>query len=139
LEKVQEEIADGELVPTVQGLEEELDVPGAVAEEGLGDLLEKLHDPAAMSAAETAYLKADKLDDQPIDHIRIGLKLAQAYANSGDADEAQAELKSLRELYPLDAGRFGVADSMVPTDVPAPNDATLLPPHAPKAPGPPSP
>jgi uncharacterized protein (TIGR03790 family) len=156
LQTVQREIAAGELVPTVQSLEQELDVPGAVAEEGLGNLLEKLHDPGAMAAAETAYGKAAGLADQPIDRIRVGIKLAQAYANSGEGDQAQAELKSLRELYPLDAGRFGVADAMVPTDVPAPNEtapasapapqeqgplpnATLLPPRPPKAPGPPGP
>jgi uncharacterized protein (TIGR03790 family) len=147
LQTVQAEIAGGELVPTVQSLEQELDVAGAVAEEGLGDLLEKLHDPAATPAAETAYLEAAKLDDQPIDRIRVGLKLAQVYANSGQAEQAQAELKLLRDSYPLDAGRFGVADSLVPTDVPTPNaatpasppqeqgplpDATLLPPRPPK-------
>jgi uncharacterized protein (TIGR03790 family) len=154
LQTVQEEIAAGDLTPTVENLVGQLDVSGAVAQEGLGDLLEKLHEPGAMSAAETAYTKAAALDGQPIDHIRVGIKLAQAYANNGQGELAQAELKSLRELYPLDAGRFGVADSMVPTDVPVPNesppspptrgqgplpDAVLLPPRPPKAPEPPNP
>lgn len=155
LQTVQREIVSGQLTPTVENLEQQLDVPGAVAEEGLGDLLEKLHDPDAMTAAETAYGKAAALDGQPVDRIRVGLKLAQAYANCGQGDQAQEELRSLRELYPVDAGRFGVADSMVPTgDVPVLNqsaqsppppyqgplpDATLLPPRPPKAPGPPSP
>ncbi len=154
VQKVQREIAAGELAPTLENLERELNVPGAVAQENLGDLLEKMHDTDAVAAAQTAYRSAADLAREPIDRIRIGLKLAQAYANVGQADQAQAELKSLRELYPLDAGRFGVADLMVPTDVPAPNqtppsappqdqgplpDATLLPPSPPKPPAPSNP
>jgi uncharacterized protein (TIGR03790 family) len=155
LQKVQREIAAGELAPTLENLQHELGVPGAVAQEALGDLLEKLHDPDALAAAETAYRNASDLARQPIDRIRVGLKLAQAYANTGQGDQAQAELKSLRETYPLDAGRFGVADFMVPTDVPASNvatppstpppeqgplpDATLLPPRPPKPPAPSNP
>jgi uncharacterized protein (TIGR03790 family) len=158
LQKVQRDIAASGVAPTLENLQQELDVPGAVAQEGLGDLLAKLHDPDAMAAAEYAYRTAADLAEQPIDRIRVGLKLAQAYANTGQGDQAQLELKSLRELYPVDAGRFGVADLMVPTDVPTPNetppyippsqplpeqgplpDATLLPPRPPKPPVPSSP
>jgi hypothetical protein len=55
------------------------------------------------------------LETQPIDQIRVGLKLAQHYINRTQDEKAQAELKMLRELYPQDSQRFGVASQLVPT------------------------
>ena len=118
-----------------QRLVEDVDVPGAgpVADEGLGDLLLELKDPAADALAEREYLKAANADFPPIDRIRLGLKLADFYSSHGESAHAQAELDNLRDLFPNDAARFGVPSTLVPTSVtpPAP------PPRTPRLPQPP--
>jgi hypothetical protein len=117
LQQLQREIVSGELASTEENLRRALDVPGAspVAEEGLGDLLEKLNQPMTDYAIEEAYKKALEGDTVPIDQIRVGLKLAQFYSNHGKDLRAQAELDALRDLFPEDARRFGVAEPLVPT------------------------
>jgi uncharacterized protein (TIGR03790 family) len=91
-------------------LEKTFDVPGAgpVFAEQLGDLLQKLNDPAAPADAERAYESAFRQSTEPVDCIRIGLKLAQLYAAQGDSTRAQAEWAMLRHSYPIDAPKFGV-------------------------------
>lgn len=119
LQKVQREIIAGRIQSNVHSLTQALDVRGAavVAEEGLGDLLEKLNDPSAGPAAEAAYRKALAGEAAPVDRIRVALKLAQYYSNHGQDARAQAELDILRELFPEDAKRFGVANPLVPTSM----------------------
>jgi uncharacterized protein (TIGR03790 family) len=126
LQKVQREIAAGQMEANTDSLERALDVPGtgAVAEEGLGDLLEKLNEPAAGPAIEQAYGKALAEETVPVDRIRVGLKLAQYYSNHGQDAHAQSELDALRELYPDDAKRFGVSAPLLPTSLTPANSAT---------------
>jgi uncharacterized protein (TIGR03790 family) len=141
LQLVQRAVLANRITPDSSTLQQDLDIPGAgpVAYEGLGDLLEKLNDPPAIAAAEKVYKKAMTLYTQPVDQIRVGLKLAQHYINRAQDEEAQAELKMLRELYPEDAQRFGVAGQLLPTAVPAPPPATSPHVAAPRPPGPPEP
>jgi uncharacterized protein (TIGR03790 family) len=124
LQKVQREIAAGQMEVNIDSLVRALDVPGAgpVAEEGLGDLLEKLNEFEIGHSAERAYKKALAGETVPVDRIRVGLKLAQYFSNHGRDARAQAELDDLRELYPDDAKRFGVANPLVPTSL-APDDS----------------
>jgi uncharacterized protein (TIGR03790 family) len=151
LQKVQGEIVSGRIKSQTDSLKRALDVPGAgaVAEEGLGDLLEKLNEPVAGAATEEAYMKALADEIAPMDRIRVGLKLAQYESNHGEDTRAQAELDSLRELYPDDAKRFGVSASLVPTSIapansdvgnkpasPPPPDSSLAPPRPPALPKP---
>lgn len=121
LQQTQHSLAMGELVAHTDTLEHALNLPGTgpVAQEGLGDLLEKQSDPSAAAAAEEAYKKAMALDTLPIDRIRVGLKLAQHYVNHVQDAQAEAELKTLRELYPVEAQRFGVANPLAPTANPS--------------------
>ena len=123
LQQVQRALAEEKTPIQTTTLEHALNIPGAgaFAQEGLGDLLEKLKDPAASSAAEKAYKKAIALDAAPIDQIRVGLKLAQHYATHGKNALAETELKSLRDHYPQDAQRFGVIDLLTPTLTPSIN------------------
>jgi len=142
LQQVQRSLGEGQILANTDTLENSLNLAGTgtVAEEGLGDLLEKLHEPSAGPAAEAAYKKAMALETAPMDRIRIGLKLAQHYINHVQDDQAQAELRMLRELYPRQALAFGVASSLMPTTTPPPT--TTLPvraPRPPKPPGPPQP
>jgi uncharacterized protein (TIGR03790 family) len=119
VQKVQREIVAGKIAANSDSLKRALDVPGAgaVAEEVLGDLLEKLNQSAAGPAAEQAYKKALAGETVSVDRIRVGLKLAQYYGNHGQDARAQAELDALRELDPEDAKRFGVSARLVPTSV----------------------
>jgi uncharacterized protein (TIGR03790 family) len=137
LQQVQREIASGALKPTTIGLQEAIDVPGAgpVAEEGLGDLLDKLNDPANTSAVADAYQKAFLGDTAPVDRIRVGLKLAQFYSNHNEGGRALAELDSLREDFPEESLRFGVSASLVPTSGSG-NPAAANPVALPSAPAP---
>jgi len=126
LQKVQRELVAGQIDARTDSLERALDVPGAspVAEEGLGDLLDRLSEAGARAATEQAYKKALAGETVPVDRIRVGLKLAQYYSNHGQDASAQAELDALRELDPDDATRFGVSSRLVPTSVtPANSDA----------------
>jgi uncharacterized protein (TIGR03790 family) len=147
LQKIHRELVAGQIDARTDSLERALDVPGAgpVAEEGLGDLLEKLSEVAARASTEKAYKKALTREIVPVDRIRIGLKLAQYYSNHGQDARAQAEMDVLRELYPDDAKRFGVSNRLVPTSgAPANSDpgdkpASPTPPDSPPAlPRPPS-
>ena len=142
LQQIRRGMVAGEIPNTVSSLEKRLDLPGCVAQEGLGDLLEGVKEPAAVSMAERAYREAAHLATQPIDHIRIGLKLVQLYENHGQGDEAQNELNSLREHYPLDAANFGVPSPFVPAGAES-SPLKLRPPAAPAdlltAPKPPQP
>jgi uncharacterized protein (TIGR03790 family) len=145
LQQTRKAMNAGEIPDNVESLEHYLDVPGAVAQEGLGDLLAKLNDPAASNLAERAYREAATLAEQPVDNIRIGLKLAQLERNHGDGNKADAELAALRELYPVEAARFGVEGTLATTNIDSPNltlrgssaPADLTSP--PKPPGPPKP
>jgi uncharacterized protein (TIGR03790 family) len=135
LQEVQRKLAAGELVAGTDVLKQYLDGPdaGGVAAEGLGDLLEKLQEPSAIPAAEQAYQKAMALDTEPVDRIRVGVKLAQHDCNHGRDAQAQTELDLLRDLYPVDAKRFGVAEQLVPTSIP-PVYVPAAPPPPPTAP-----
>jgi len=143
LQKVQRELVAGQIKAKTDSLRRALDIPGAgtVAEEGLGDLLEKLNEPAAGPAAEQAYKKARAGETVPVDRIRVGLKLAQYYSSHGQDARAQAELDVLRELYPDDAKRFGISNPLVPTSLaPAGSSTGNKPASSPFAPPrPPSP
>jgi hypothetical protein len=136
LQKVQREIVAGRMKSNVESLERALDVPGAgaVAEEGLGDLLEKLDEAAAGPAAERAYKKALAEESVPVDRIRVGVKLAQYFSNHGQDARAQAELDVLRELYPEDAKRFGVSSPLLPTSLTPANSAPGARPSSPPPP-----
>jgi uncharacterized protein (TIGR03790 family) len=127
LQHVQREILAGRIEENPDALVRALDVPGAgaVAEEGLGDLLEKLNEPMAGSGIEEAYRKAMGDEVVPVDRIRVGLKLAQYYSNHGQDARAQSELDVLRELFPDDAPRFGVASPLVPTTAALPGGPML--------------
>jgi hypothetical protein len=134
LQKVQREINAGTLQPSVENLEHALDVPGAgaVAEEGLGDILQRLNGPAAGAAIENAYRKALAGETISVDRIRVGLKLAQYYSNHGQDAGAQAELDALRQFDPVEARRFGVSSSLVPTSfVPTDSGTDNRPPNPP--------
>jgi hypothetical protein len=137
LQKVQRELIANQIEANTDSLKQALDVPGAgaVAEEGLGDLLEKLNEPAAGPSAVQAYKKALTGENIPVDRIRVGLKLAQYYSSHGQDARAQAELDGLRELYPDDAKRFGVANPLVPTSLPTTNPAAGAMPAPPTPPG----
>ncbi|HUB66957.1 MAG TPA: TIGR03790 family protein [Candidatus Methylacidiphilales bacterium] len=148
LQLVQRAIAAHRIAPDNATLQRDINIPGAgaVAYEGLGDLLEKLNDPASIAAAEKAYKRALSLYIQPVDVIRVGLKLAQHYTNRAQDEEAQAELKTLRELYPQEAQRFGVASQLLPTASQLPSASGMpssIPapqvPQPPRPPGPPQP
>jgi uncharacterized protein (TIGR03790 family) len=125
LQDFQRKLNAGQIADTPENLERYLNIRGAVAQEELGDHLLRLEDPRGVPWAEVAYQRADTLYRDPIDRVRIGLKLAQLYSNHAQGDRAQAELKSLRETYPADAARYGVADPLVPTG--APPSASLPP------------
>lgn len=121
LQQVRQSLDAGRLTPNVETLKHFLDAPdsGPVAEEALGDLLQGNDDAgpsrSLLPEIEKAYQKALFLDSTPLDQIRIGLKLAQLYTRLGHAGQAQTELKWLRETYPGDAERFGIANPFVPT------------------------
>ena len=147
LQKVQRELNSGDIGADPENLELALEVPGAgaVAEEGLGDFLEKSNYPLTGPPIEQAYRKALAMEHDPVDRIRVGLKLAQYYSNHSLDARAQAELDILRDLYPEDAKRFGVADQLVPTSMPAPGASTgnkppsVALPSLPHPPAPPKP
>ena len=88
---------------------------GSILDEHEADLLEKLRDPDVPAAAEKAFTLAMNGSSAPVDRIRIGLKLAQAYASQNEDGLAQATLQSLRTSLPVDAVRFGVTPQMVST------------------------
>ena len=109
LQKVQREIVAGRIEARTDSLEQALDVPGAgpVAEERLGDLLEKLSEVMARAATEQAYQKALAAETVPVDRIRVGLKLAQYYSNHGQDEQAQSRTEELcGNFIPQDAERF---------------------------------
>jgi uncharacterized protein (TIGR03790 family) len=127
LQKVRRDIVSGKLQPHGENLKLAIDSPGVgpVAEENLGDLLQRVHEPAAATLAEQAYQKSMAEDHTPIDRIRVGLKLAQFYVNHGQGMLAKNELDSLRELYPEDAERYGVANPLMPTSQPQPKPVAV--------------
>ena len=156
LQKVRQEVLAGQIQPTVDNLRQALEVPGAgaSAEEGLGDLLEKVNDPDAPPAAAHAYEKAYDMDTAAVDRMRIGLKLADHYRIHNSNTRAQGELEKLWAFNPVEARRFGVPGPMTPSalmpvnnaasnapSLPAPNpeDATHLPQLPPPPPPPPPP
>jgi uncharacterized protein (TIGR03790 family) len=147
LQKIQRELVAGKIESNTSSLQRALEVPGAgaVVEEGLGDLLEKVTEPAAGPAVVQAYKKAMGEESIPVDRIRVGLKLAQYYSNHGQDARAQAEVEALRELFPDDAKRFGFSTTLVPTSAAPPNAAPDGKPASPPAhsrfglPRPPSP
>ena len=141
LQQVRRGLISGNIPNTTESLVHYLDIPGAVAQEGLGDLLDRLIDPTARMAEAHAYQEALNLASQPVDHIRIGLKLAQLDRVQGNESAADTELANLRNIYPGDAARFGVpAPALVAGTSPAPAvmspEDYLHPPKPPKAPSP---
>jgi hypothetical protein len=94
LQKVQRGVALGVIPPDPARIEGEIEVPGAgpVAIEGLGDLLLGLKSPNAAVEAERVYRKAAVAEIEPIDRIRLALKLANYYSTHGESAHAQAEL-----------------------------------------------
>jgi uncharacterized protein (TIGR03790 family) len=148
LQQTRKALNAGEIPNDVTNLEHYLDVPGAVAQEALGDLLLKLDQPEAVTAARKAYREAQTLDVQPVDHIRVGLKLAALEENRGNDMAAQTELATLRELYPEEAVQFGVPGmpAAVASSPESPPDSIPEKPsppvdlnQLPKPPGPPRP
>jgi uncharacterized protein (TIGR03790 family) len=112
LQKVQRELLAGTLDAKPETLRLALEVPGAgaVAEEGLGDLLLKANDPSAVSA----YKKAMAMDTEAIDRIRVGVKLADYFAAHNSAARAREELDQLWVDNALEARRFGVPSPLSP-------------------------
>jgi uncharacterized protein (TIGR03790 family) len=131
LQKVQRGVELGVIPPDPARIEAEIEVPGAgpVAIEGLGDFLLGLKSPNAGVEAERAYRKAAVAEIAPIDRIRLALKLANYYSTHGESAHAQAELDNMRDLFPADASRFGVPNTLVPTSIPPANPSP--PPNAP--------
>lgn len=119
LQQVKRDINSHTFVVTTESLERALNVPGVgpVAEEGLGDMLEKLNDSAKPDSIEEAYKKALVEVTAPVDSIRVGLKLAQYYGAHGQEARAQTEMDAIRELCPDDVARFGLSAPLVPTSV----------------------
>ncbi len=132
LQKVRLAYEQGIIPPDPQRLVSEVEAVnvGPVAHEGLGDLLLELKDPNADTLAESEYRKAAVAEIAPIDRIRVALKLAAYYNAHGESAHAQAELDNMRDLFPNDATRFGVPNTLVPTSIP--------PSSAPPQPAPPS-
>jgi len=120
LQKVRRGFEQGVIPGDPPRLVDDVNLPGAgpVAHEGLGDLLLELKDPKADAFAEREYRRAADAEIQPIDRIRLGLKLADFYSTHDQSAHAQAELDNLRDLFPNDAARFGVPSTLVPTSVP---------------------
>jgi hypothetical protein len=116
LQQLQRDLVAGRTDKRASVIEQRLDVPGAsaVAEEGLGDLLLKLHEPLTGVDIEKAYRQALLDYTAPIDQIRVGLKLSQFESSDGRDAEAREELHTLSTLYPDDAKRFGVNDPLAP-------------------------
>ncbi len=151
LQKVHREIKASQIKVDAESLVRALDVPGAgpVAEEGLGDLLQKLNPSAMAPSVIQAYKKALAQETLPVDHIRVGLKLAQYYSDHGQETNALAELSALRQLEPVDAKRFAVfptltPESLAPVDTdgnsqPTPAPSHNLPDKLPQLPTPPKP
>ncbi len=151
LQQIRREIVTGQLQATTDNLQMTFDVSGMgpVADEGLGDILAMLGDPHSGSTVDQAYKKAQAAYTQPIDRIRVGFKLAQYYSNHGQDNRAQAQLDILRQQFPIDAARFGLAPVLVPTGTSqfsrpmAPsyerNNSDYVAPPPPRPPGPPSP
>jgi len=130
LQKVKRDVLAHKFVVTTANLKNVLDVPGAgpVAAEGLGDMLEKLDDPAKPTSIEEAYKKALAEETAPVDRIRVGLKLAQYYSTHGEEARAQMEIDTIRELCPDDAARFGLSAPLVPTSAsPASSNSNPVP------------
>ena len=138
LQQVRLGISNGQIDGSVTSLEHELDVPNAIAQEGLGDLLAKINDSTAVPAAIVAYRKASLLFSAPIDRIRIGLKIAGLDESHSRLSDAQGEWKSLRHLYPEDAVRFGVPGAE-PASAPGPRATAVSSIPVPKPPRPPQP
>jgi hypothetical protein len=84
---------------------------GPVLNERLGDLLQKF--PAAAAAAARAYELAWNQSMEPVDRIRIGLKLAHADLAANEPGRARAVLDVLRHSLPTDASRFGITPQLV--------------------------
>ena len=140
LQQVQRELVSMPGDGKTEWLQSQLDVPGAgmVAYEGLGDLLQGVHEPAADAAIEQAYLKALGKVTLPIDRIRVGLKLADYYDQHALLDRARAERDVMIRLFPEDAKRFGVTPSESP-NAPAPMAGQPTLPMPPQPPQPPKP
>jgi len=116
LQSIEREL-DAQPPPTASALAAEFQLVGAgpVLNERLGDLMQKLDDPAAGPASAKAYQLALQQSTEPVDCIRIGLKLAQQEETIGEYSQSRATLQSLRDAYPMDAMRFGVAPAMLST------------------------
>jgi len=72
---------------------------------------------------------------QPIDRIRIGLKLADYYDHHHQPERAQAERDLMLRLFPIEAVRFGIT----PPNNAAPSATTSAQPTLPVPPKPPEP
>ena len=130
VDKVQRDVLAGTIPNTADSLKQALEVPGAgpAAEEGLGDMLAKLNDPAD---AEAAYQKALHENVIPIDAIRVGLKLAECYRADGHRVRQQGELQYLWARYPVESSRFAVPNPVVPDLLVPVNNAPVPRPPAP--------
>jgi uncharacterized protein (TIGR03790 family) len=123
LQYIRQAILAHRFTPDTATLLSHIAAPGAsgVSYEGLGDLLVQLNNPSSDAATEKAYQEALALDPQPIDQIRVGLKLAQYDLEHGNEDDVQAVLRQLWQLHPQDAARFGLAKPLGPTPASAPS------------------
>ena len=143
LQQTQLGLNSGEIPNTVESLVHELDVPGAVAQEGLGDLLAQLPGAAAQKATVHAYREAETLDLAAIDQIRVGLKLAHYWQGRGHPDEARNIFSTLRALHPAESVTFAVPGAAVEkkatASAPAAAFSVPVQPDLVRPPGPPGP
>jgi uncharacterized protein (TIGR03790 family) len=137
LQKVNREIVASQIEARTDSLRTALEIPGAgpVAEEGLGDLLEQSSDPTAPAAAAESYEKAYDLETEPIDKMRVGLKLTDHYAQHDSNTRAQGERAKLWAADADAAKRFGVPAPVLPTQLMPVSHADNTPPSSGPRPG----
>jgi hypothetical protein len=130
LQLVRREILARKIDLTPDSLRESIEISGVgpVAEEGLGDLLVTLNDSRPGYPAAQAYQKAEDAYSLPMDRIRVGIKLSNYYKSHNRVALSQAQLDMLRQLFPGEAARFGLALPPVPGGVPPLATSQPLPP-----------
>jgi hypothetical protein len=113
----------------------------AVLWEGLADLIASLPPPPGINLTTDiahSYRKSMSLATEAIDQIRCGLKLAKLYNLNNQSDAAIQLLSVLREKWPDESLRYGVAEelrrltpSAAPTNAAVPGGAASPQTHSP--------
>jgi uncharacterized protein (TIGR03790 family) len=134
LQALQRDAAQGVSAPDPQSMVAQIDVAGAgaVAHEGLGDWLIQQKKDKADALAEQEYRKARNEFFEPVDCVRVGLKLTAFYLMHGQRERARSEIATLRDVFPDDYVRYGVPPETPPPS--APSGRFAGPPRAPEAP-----